>query len=253
MSLKDQIKAVQTDMPITVLHEQWMTSGRAREYSQKALDFAGEQLAGTKGSQRLRKRMFRASGLHTCKRKQVLTYIGHPKQPEERTSSQQAIFITGDFLHLKWQMIGLSAGWLKEAEVPMDVPELNAGGTADGITHTGGGFEFKSINDRGFGKVMTYGPLLEHQSQTDNYLFLGDLDHYSIVYENKNNGEWREFVRYREEKNMLRVAEEFEILNDFVEAKKLPMILSDCKAGEGTQFKQCPFKDTCLKMKGWPQ
>lgn len=253
MSLKDMIKATQSDLPVTVAHEQWMTANRNPSFSPEALAFAADQLAGISGSQRRRKKMFRASGTHTCKRRQVLAFIGHPEIGEQLTSSQANIFATGNFTHLRWQMQGLTAGWLAQAEVPMDRPDLNAGGTADGLLAAGGGWECKSINDRGFTRVSNYGPLADHGEQTDNYMFLGDLERYSIIYENKNNGEWREFVRYRDEKKMREVVERFEELNQFVLDKKLPVVLPDCKVGEGAKFRQCPFRDTCPKLKGWPQ
>lgn len=253
MSLKSVIKAVQNDLPVTVVQERWLTANRNPSYSPEALAFAADQLAGITGSQRLRKRMFRASGTHTCKRRQVLKYIGHPEIGEQLTSSQANTFATGNFYHLKWQMQGLTAGWLAKAEVPMDKAELNAGGTADGLLVGGEGWECKSINDRGYTRVTNYGPLEDHGEQMDNYMFLGNLERYSIIYENKNNGEWREFVRNRDEKNMRLVVERFEELNQFVVDKKLPVIIPDCKKEEGAKFRQCPFKDTCLKLKEWPQ
>jgi hypothetical protein len=252
MSLKSMVKAVKGDLPITVMHEQWLTENPDPVYSQKALDFAALQLAGKSGSQRLRKRMFRASSTNMCTRRQILTFISQPVK-REITSTLGNIFATGNFLHLKWQMQGLTAGWLKAAEVPFDVDELRAGGTADGVLHTGGGFEFKSINDRGYGNVMTYGPKEEHEEQADNYMFLGGLDHYSIVYENKNNGEWREFLHKRDDARMLRVAERFDMLNLYLEEKRLPVILPDCKREDGAQFRNCPFRDSCLKIKMWPK
>ena len=252
MSLKLMIKAVQQDLPVTVIHEKWMVENPEPEWSDRALDFAANQLAGVTGSRRRRKVMFRASGASTCARQQVLKYIGHPGIKEQFSSAQVNIFTTGNFFHLKWQMQGLTAGWLAEAEVPVERADLNAGGTADGVLAAGGGWECKSINDRGFARVMNYGPLLEHLDQMDNYMLLGDWERYSIVYENKNDGEWREFVHHRDEKRMKDVVERFEQLNLFVEDKKLPVILPDCKKGEGTKFRQCPFKDTCLKLKGWP-
>jgi hypothetical protein len=246
------VTAVKGDLPITVMHEKWLTENPDPVYSDRALEFAAMQLSGKSGSQRLRKRMFRASSANTCPRRQVLTYISIPVR-REITSTLGNIFATGNFLHLKWQMQGLTAGWLADAEVPFDVDELHAGGTADGVLYTGGGFEFKSINDRGYGNVMTYGPKEDHLEQTDNYMFLGGLDHYSIVYENKNNGEWREFLHRRDDARMLAVAERFDRLNQHVEDKKLPVVLEDCKHEEGQKFRQCPFRDSCLKIKMWPK
>jgi len=251
MSLKDSIRAIQTDLPITVRHEKWLTENANPNYSDAAIDFAQDQLRGVTGSQRLRKKMFRASAAHDCKRKQVFNYLGMPKK-EEIESRLSGIFQTGNFMHLKWQMSGLTEGWLTRAEVPVDRPEWNAGGTMDGVMYTGGGFEYKTINDRGFGRVTTYGPLEGHLAQVDNYMYLGELDHYSIVYENKNTAEWREFKVDRDEKRMTDTKEGFESLNEFVANQTLPMVLPDCKVMEGTTYRQCAYRDICLKTKGWP-
>lgn len=252
MSLKDSIRAVQTDLPITWRQEKWLTENSNPEYSPKALEFAQKQLAGVTGSQRLRKRMFRASAAADCSRKQIFKWIGMPARVEIE-SKTAGIFATGNFMHLKWQMQGLTEGWLEDAEVPVDRDDLNAGGTMDGVLYTGGGFEYKTINDRGFGKVTSFGPLDPHLSQVHNYMFLGDLDHFSIVYENKNTAEWREFRVKRDPTRITFAKQQFEKLNEFVEEKKLPKILNDCQVQEGTMFRQCPYRDVCLKVKMWPQ
>lgn len=251
MSLKESIKAVQNDLPITMRHEIWLTENANPKYSDEAIAFAEDQLRGITGSNRLRKKMFRASAAHDCSRKQVFKFIGMPTK-EEIESKLSGIFQTGNFMHLKWQMSGMTEGWLVRAEVPVDRPEFNAGGTMDGVMYTGGGFEYKTINDRGFGRVTTFGPMEGHLAQVDNYMFLGELDHFSIVYENKNTAEWREFKVERDEKRMTETKENFERLNEFVEAKALPMILPVCKSKEGPIYRQCPFREICLTTRGWP-
>lgn len=251
MGLKDTIKAVKQDLPITMRHETWVTENPDPVYSQKALDFAAKQLAGKSGSQRLRKRMFRASSAGTCHRKQVFGYLGMPGR-KEVDSKLANIFSTGNMMHLKWQLAGLSEGWLTDAEVPVDRDDLRAGGTMDGVTYTGGGFEFKSINSRGYNGVHLYGPKDLHLYQTDHYMYLGDLESFSIIYENKDTGDWREFLHHRDEDRMERVAASLETLGAHVDNKKLPPVLAECKSGTGTTFRQCQFKDICLKTKGWP-
>jgi hypothetical protein len=252
LSLKDSVRAVQALLPITVRHEKWLTENSNPVYSDKALKFAQQQLAGVTGSQRLRKKMFRASSATTCPRAQVFKYIGMPVRAEV-DSKLSNIFATGNFLHLKWQMQGLTEGWLEEAEVPVDRDDLNAGGTMDGILYTGGGLEFKSINDRGFGKVTSFGPLEGHLYQVHNYMYLGDIGHFSIIYENKNTGEWREFRVDRNEMLIKQAEIRFAELNEHVDKKILPKVLPDCRVEEGTQFRQCPYRDVCLKVKLWPQ
>jgi hypothetical protein len=232
-------------------HETWLTQNSNPKWSKEALDFAAGQLEGSTGSQRLRRKMFRASAAHDCSRKQIFNILGTERK-EEIESKLAGIFQTGNFLHLKWQMCGLTEGWLVKAEVPVDRPELNAGGTMDGVLYTGGGFEFKTINDRGWNRVNSFGPLDSHIAQVHNYMYLGDIDHFSIVYENKNTGEWREFLVPADEKKIKEAKEGFEILNDFLSTETLPPVLPDCKAQEGSTYRNCPYRDICLKVKGWP-
>lgn len=246
MGLKDKIRAVQKDLPISKVHDRWLIDHPNPSWSQKALDFAAEQLAGISGSQRLRKKMIRASGAGSCVRRQIFNFLNMPRQ-ESMSSESSNILHTGNYLHLKWQMMGLTAGWLAEAEVPMDRPEWNAGGTADGVLTAGGGFEFKSINDRGYNQVMTYGPKSEHLAQTDTYMLLGQLDRYSIVYENKNTGEWREFINDRNEDRMVEAKIRIDVINEHLTNQTLPPRLAECEVQEGMHYRFCPFKETCFK------
>jgi len=252
LSLKDSVRAVQNLLPVTVRHEKWLTHNSNPVYSDKALEFAADQLAGVTGSSRLRKRMFRASAATTCTRAQVFKWIGVPVR-QDIDSKTAGIFATGNFMHLKWQMAGLTEGWLEEAEIPVDREDLHAGGTMDGVMYEGGGFEYKTINDRGFNKVTSFGPLDGHLYQVHNYMYLGEIDHFSVVYENKNTAEWREFRVERDDFLITQAEVRFTQLNEYVDAEALPKILPDCKVEEGIQYRQCPYRDMCLKTRMWPR
>jgi hypothetical protein len=252
MSLKDTIRAHQKNLPISSRHEKWLTENVEPKYSERAIIFAKGQLEGITGSQRIRQKMFRASNAHVCFRKQIFAIIGIEKK-EEIESKLSNIFATGNFLHLKWQMQGLTEGWLLDAEVPVDRPEIRAGGTMDGVLHTLGGFEFKSINDRGFASVMTYGPKPEHIGQVHNYMFLGNLDHFSVVYENKNTGEWREFLVPADDRLLEEAEEGFRDLNGYLDNKVLPKTRSECEEQTGFVYRGCPYRHMCLDTKEWPK
>jgi hypothetical protein len=253
MSLKNMIKATHQELPITMRHEIWMTKTNGNPvYSAKAIAFAAEALAGDAGSQRRRKKMFRASAAGQCHRKQVFSYLDMPKT-ESVDSKLASIFITGNMLHLKWQLAGLTEGWLVDAEVPVDRPELNAGGTMDGITYMDGGFEFKTINTRGFMSVMEYGPKVIHLLQVHHYMFLGNLSHFSVIYENKDTGEWKEFYVPRNEELISQAALNISTLNASLERKELPSVLHECDTEEGPTFRQCAYREICLKTKRWPR
>lgn len=249
MSLKDAIKAVQQDLPITVRHERWLEANHNPVYTEDALAHAAKVLEGTSGSSRLRKRMFRASSAGMCERQQLFKITG-VKGRDDISSSLANIFLTGNYLHLKWQMAGLTEGWLVRAEVPVDRDDLNAGGTMDGVLYTGGGFEFKSINSRGFGSVMLYGPKWEHVFQVHHYMYMGDFEYFSVVYENKDTGEWREFKVDRNEEIIEQSKAALERLNQLLADRYLPPMLDDCVAKTGMRYRNCAYRDMCSK--GWP-
>lgn len=252
MSLKTAIRAAQLDLPISRRHERWLTEHGANPvWSDAALVFAEAQLRSQVGGNRNRARMFRSSSAGSCERRQIFRILRFPEimEIEGRTAN---IFATGNFIHLKWQMMGLTAGWMSAAEVSIERPDLNAGGTLDGISDMNTGVEVKSIHTRGYSTVMTYGPQDGHIFQVDHYMHLTDLEMFSIIYEDKNSQEWRE---YRVEKDDVRdatVGKTLQRLNNYLADEQLPRMLTSCEAQEGTEYRQCPFRKICPKAK-WPQ
>lgn len=244
MSLKSLVKAA--SLPITIKHEKWLTENANPVWSPKALKFANEQLAGHIGSSRFRVNAFRASGAGRCKRERIFKrlYVLERDRIEGKTSN---IFLTGSFLHLKWQMSGLTAGWLKEAEVPVDNPELDLTGTLDGILYDDSGFEFKSINTNGFRSVNTYGPKYIHKLQATAYMILKNLNAFSFVYEDKDSGEWREFRFDRDDAIVDEVIKELKDLNEAMTTKTLPPMLPKCISMDSKDliFRGCPFREIC--------
>lgn len=243
---------VGSDLPVTVAHEKWMAANVSAEYSPEALEFAAKALSGEVGGSRNRKTMFRSSSTGACERKQVFAAIGQKKR-EVLDGKLANIFATGNMLHLKWQIAGITAGWLAEAEVSADRPDMNFGGTLDGIIIDGSGFEFKTINNRGFQQVAQFGPKEAHINQVHAYMVLRpDIEVFSIVYENKDNGEWREYRVHKDQDRLNAIGENITKLNKFVATKTLPPILDGCLAKEGFEYRGCPYRDKCLTTKSFP-
>lgn len=250
-TLKDLIKASKTDLPITVRHEKWLTENPNATYSDAAIEFANLALTKAVGGGRKRGSMFRASGLGYCERQRVFKFM---KQPERDTidSHLANIFHTGQFIHLKWQMAGLTEGWLAQAEVPADDEILRFGATLDGILFDGSGFEAKSINSRGYRIVMDSGPKLDHLKQVHGYMMLReDIEKFSILYENKDTGDWREFRVERNQQMIDEVRSEIERLNNHIKTQKLPPIRPKCLEQTGMEYRNCAFRDNCLVKKVW--
>ena len=247
-NLKNLIRAA--DLPVTIRHERWLAQD-TKPFSQEALDFSRLALSKEAGGGRRRKSMFRASGSGSCMRRQIFSALSVPRR-YEIDPHLASIFMTGDFVHLKWQMAGLTAGWLAEAEVAFDRPDWHFGGTMDGILDDGSGLEVKSINTRGFFMVNKYGVDSKHNRQVHSYMKLTGIQVFSVIYEDKNNQDYREF-RVKQDPDMAsEVDRELDELNESLQAKTLPEVLLSCQHRDGSEYRNCPFRDICLETKEWP-
>lgn len=239
------------ELPITTAHERWLALPESQRFwSFEAMEHAEKVFRGEVGGKRHHEAPYRASGTGKCMRYRHF-------QSEELIEASVVdtrlnnIFATGDFLHLKWQMMGLSAGWLIKAEVPVESRDGLLAGTMDGITAADSVFEFKSINKRGFSQVVTFGPLESHILQTHAYMYAGDYEKTSIVYEDKDSGDWREFLVNRDEEIIKKVKDELETLDLDYSNEILVEPLSDCQEKRGSLYRQCPFRDICLDIGSW--
>lgn len=244
MNLKDMLRG--DDLVISLRHEAWLENNSNPIYSDKAIEFANNVLSQQVGGGRSRTSKFRASGLGSCERKQVYQAEG-VKQADTINARLSNIFATGNFLHLKWQMMGLTEGWLKEAEVPSESEEFSFGGTLDGILYDNSLFEFKSINPRGFSRVYEYGPQKDHIKQATGYMWLKGLDAVSFVYENKGDQEWREFRVQRDEKIVDEIIASLDRMENHLQEKTRPRREVKCLQKQGYLYRYCPFKDICIE------
>lgn len=248
-TLSELLKAVKNDLPITVRHDQWLTRNANAKYSTQAIEFARKALSHQVGGNRDRISSFRSSGTGSCHRRQVFRFLNFAEH-QATDAGTSNIFHTGNMLHLKWQMAGLTEGWLVEAEVACMNEDLRFGGTLDGILYDGSGFEFKSINSRGWSSVMNYGVKEEHLLQVHAYMVLRpEIEKFSVVYENKDNGEWREFRIQKDEEHYRQVRGEIDQLNHYIDRQQLPVMLPDCEKQEGRVFRQCPYREICPATK----
>ena len=250
-TLKDLARAVQQDLPITVRMERWMLANSDPVYSEAAIQFSDDFLRKKVGGNRANRRPhFRASGLGKCARARVFARIGAPKVDEQFSSAQANIFATGNFMHRKWQMAGLTEGWLTDVEVPLENEDEDLGGTADGYIYDGSLFEYKTANDRSYGYVNHLKePLPEHKLQVGGYKLLNpSLTKASVLYENKNTGEWREYRVDFDDELMTAVRADLDVVRNAVATRKLPKPLPACIKREGMAYRRCPFREYCIDM-----
>lgn len=191
---------------------------------------------------RIRTNTFSASGAGRCLRERQLAFLGYPRQdPDERGMN---IFANGDYVHLRWQVAGYVGGWLKEAEVSVARPEDNLTGTMDGLLINDAGLEVKSINDRGYAEVSSFGVKPDHREQIHSYMLASGLTVFYVVYENKNTNVIKEFKVERDETLIDKVVADLKILNDATAEQQLVGMLPECKEGTG-RFNRCPYKKVC--------
>lgn len=246
-SLAKLVKA--RDLPITMRHEKWMKiPDYRRPWSDEALAFAQRVLSGEVGGKRLHRTPYRASGTGKCVRARHFSAEGL-KRTEIIDTALFSKFMTGDFGHLKWQMMGITEGWLIGAEIPVEFGLLS--GTMDGEIYDGSIFEFKTINDNGFKNVIAYGADPLHVRQSHAYMLCSEKDSASIVYENKNDQDWVEIRVHRDEAIIEEIRTELDNLHIDTSLKVLPEPLSGCIDQTGSTYRNCPFRLSCLDIYKW--
>jgi hypothetical protein len=183
-------------------------------------------------------------------RRQQFTYIGMPEMGFSAKTS--AILQNGTFMHIRWQMAGLTEGFIREAEVP--VPRNNSlklSGTMDAIAYDGSIIEFKSANSGSFGRVVTFNePLHGHDMQLGTYMMVTGAEKGCLVYENKDTQEYKEIVITAEQVQTVMITRKLEELWQEISIERLAEPLGaayEAKAPCST----CPFRDNCLKVKSW--
>lgn len=234
---------------------------RAADSNRKVLDLYDEYLRhrdpkaeadqirwiSTKNADRDRVGTWSASSSGSCLRQQQLTFLGMPKG--RPTPEQLNIFANGDYLHLRYQVAGLVAGWLSDAEVPLTLKTVR--GTADGILRWGEVLELKSINDYGFKNVLEFGPKTAHKRQATAYMIATGLPSTRFIYENKNTNANIEFYYERDEDMVVSVLDEWARLDTLAERRELAPMLEPCTRAEGFDYKYCPFNQICSEAT-WP-
>lgn len=237
MKLGQAMAYRQGDGRVTALYEEYVNNRPSMEEERDALATILTRPV------RVRTDSFSASSAGMCLRRRQFEFLGRKKKkPDTKTMN---IFANGDYVHMRVQVAGLTGGWLKEAEVSVEVPRLKLKGTMDGLLAWDSILEVKSINSNGFSGISTYGPKREHVYQTHAYMFASGLDSAHIFYENKNTQQTKEFFVEKDEETYQSVESEFTALKDATEDETLLPMLPDCIEQKGNEYRWCPFKETC--------
>lgn len=247
-------------------HREWMLrSPWERVPTQAAMDHVERVLNGSdipkrEGEQLHRFSASKVNGLHgegfSCHRAALFSYIGAEKIPP--TVEQQDNMDQGNALHLHYQIEGLSAGYLASCETWDWDSTQRYGAKDDGMLYDASLLELKFVNGKKYAGVLhgnrqwaqPPGPLLDHKLQITGIMLLKGLNTCSLVYNNKENGE---FTEYRLELNDALVSLLLMILGDlnaWVELDELPAILEGCRPGERKSWlgENCEYRKICPAM-----
>lgn len=248
MKFGEILKQTRPGLVVSPRHEAWMAINSNPVYSPEALAFGAKEML-KQATPRDRRGSVSASSVGKCIRQQQFTYLGMPEGTMTAKGAQ--ILLNGTFMHIRWQMAGLTEGWLVRAEVPVGRNHLTLDGTIDGIAYDGSVVEFKSINTHGFSSVQTFGPRKDHVFQVVTYMVATGAEKGSIIYEDKNTQEYSEHIVLMDDEHREMVAQQADNVWSAINDHELVEPLSKCIDKEGYVYKFCPFHQICLQTKSW--
>jgi hypothetical protein len=265
VSLNKLLRAVKnSDLVITPRLQLFLMRNPNLILDKKVTDMIHTEL---KKKPRKRSGSFSSSAAGMCERRQIFNYIGIDSGTVNNPQLQQ-IFYDGTWRHLRWQATLLQAKILDDIEVPLKWDAKRSRGTMDGVgtvpedhprTDWRGlefGFELKGTNSFVYRKAIEDGLKEEHLNQIHRYFLVGGFDLFVVVYENKDNQEWTEWVVTPEPNRLKQQEEELQRLNQAVETETLPSMLQGCQKRTSQEWKQCPFagnKGVCVQAQSYLQ
>lgn len=249
-----------------------------RQWSEVALQFATDALRGTYKHPR-HHRVSPSSMGSPCERELLFGYGGAPKLPFPPANVEK--MDEGTFHHLRWQMEGLSAGYMQAAEVWLHSEALRCGGSADAHLSDGSLFELKKTGDHlykaivtGRGSAANYakGMVAKHKLQMESYWLVDEVGAAergeqpklspfgSLVYQNGSDPSQIYEVRMRTSPARRReVHRILESLHDWIDIDELPDMLEGCaRAAAGEQvttqemniYARCAYRLHCPSATG---
>lgn len=249
-SLKSLFEAAEAGdrLVVTGPHYEWLERLEHEQFPSQAALF---HVARTLLRQFKRPRVGRISpsAMGMCDRRVIFGYAGAPQLAPDTGLSE--IFDHGTESHVRWQIEGITMGWMKAGEVWHEDPDLLIGGSTDGVLYDDSLFELKSGAPSVFNKVVRdlREPKRENLMQVDTYFLMMGTDWASVVYEDRAYGNFHEFRIARDAKRERVVLKLLRKYKAHIEADELPQMLAPCEEKMGTTYKQCPYRKICPLMK----
>ena len=248
-------------------HLEWLRR-MDRSYSPEAIEHARKVFAGEYAHERSGR--LSPSSLGTdCEREILFSFGGAPKLPS--TPTAEDLMDSGSFEHLRWQMEGLSAGFLVDVEGWVHSEELRCGGSMDGIGDDGSLFELKNtaphlfsaiVTGRGTAKNYARWMVAKHKMQMEFYWLIDSLQPNprlapvgSLVYQDRASKDVFE-IRIRQNASRQKEAHRIlESLHDWLDINELPDMLDGCWKAvtpsesptekEMTKYRRCAYREHC--------
>lgn len=188
---------------------------------------------------------FSPSSIGECTKRALFSYAGAPQLPADAELLEMADH--GTFGHMRWQMEGLTMGYMLEAEKWVYDESLLTGGSIDGVLEDGSIFELKTAAPGVYNRmVMDRGqPKWEHLLQVHVYMMLLGADWASVVYEDRAYGNFHEFRVARDPKIEKEAIRRLNGYMRYVEDDLMPPMLDECSLGVGRTFQGCPYRKIC--------
>lgn len=235
------------DLVVTQPHAKWLETPEEEQlYSEEAIQFALD--VWRRRFKHPRAGRFSPSAMGECARRVVLGYAGAGPQVPPDIDNQE-MMDHGSWTHLKWQMEGITLGYMTAGEVWVHSEELRTGGSMDATLHDGSGFELKSTGWNVYNRIVTVErwPKYENLLQDATYKLIRDFDWTSVVYEDRSSGQFHEFRIPRDAKLEAEVIRRLRSYGAYVDEDELPPMLDQCEMRMGTVFRRCPFRKICHK------
>ena len=233
--IADMALEIGTSKPVTAWIEQYRRSGSVMNL--ECLDIAYQAMvkdlsSGSRadGSRRLRPSMIG----NECWRAQAFSYYGAPQSEKEDWVAEKAK--GGTLAHYWFQAEGMSAGWLVDIEVEVEIPEWHLKGALDGICKDGSVMELKTVSTEKYNgwrgapavEKMTE-PFLSHLKQVHAYMLAVGESRASVIYLDRGEQRFREFRVKKDEALVREMTIEVNATLASIDRNQLPDRLFGCE------------------------
>lgn len=241
-------------------HLSWLAN--PGPYSEAAIEHSIKSYRGLDIPQRIgeQKHRFSASsvtGEHgtgfACHRAMLFKYAGVQQLPP--TQEQRDNMDQGSALHLHYQMEGLSAGYLISAETWDYDIAVEYGMKDDGVQYDNSLLELKFVHAKKFRKLIegdrwtktAPGAFEDNLMQVTGGMWLKGYTVASLVYGNKEAGQFLEFRVELEDQRVKLLERILSDLAGWVELNELPPMREDCAQNRGWLSEHCEYRLHCPK------